>query len=514
MKKYLFNEYPVACHGHLVGKYENPRFSSNGNFFQNSLFVEKYPVGLLRGYLLTLTILLAGILAPILVIRAAAPDFALVAVGPNGQRAVCVRQPENSVLSALSSQGFQPKLDDTGFVYSLIGYDGPLSSDPAVQQAFWGFWIGNDHSFSSFGPSQVKPENDQLYLLYFGDGAKPTINISYADICNTESPTPLAEQSPVAVSQSDLALSHEYLRNNYQGQSLSNKDWAAMALGGYNQSIKVETSSQESVLSLSRNALALAGQNQDRSAIINKIKANYRANQFGDPNLINDDIFAILAVQSTDPSWLEDRPLVFDTIISSQRSNGSFGFSRNSEGDTDLTAAAIWALAYQPNYPTDPINKAISYLATAQNNDGGFGFRSNQPSNVASSSWVVLAYRAVNKSTASGESYLINKKQSAGYWLFGSEPNYLNTAYAVLALSGKKMPIIGYSAETVNPVPIPAKLPQSQKIRDEVFIETYELITEESYSDSSSCSASASAFASTSDLNAHASASATSTNCN
>jgi len=470
-------------------------------------------------YLLALTFLLIVILAPILVIRAAAPDFALVAVSPNGQRAVCVKQSQSTILEALLSQGFQPKQDDTGFIYSLIGYDGPLSSDPAAEQAFWGFWIGNDLSFSSLGPSQVKPENGQLYLFHFGNGSKPSISISYDDVCRAVPAPPLAEQTPpnpptdqslqsqtVTSTQNNLASSFEYLRSNYAAQSLSNKDWAAMALGSHGQSVEATSNESDSILSLSRNVLARSAQGLDRTSHITKIKNGYRDNQFGDPTLINDDIFAVLALQSTDPAWLKDRQPVFETIIASQRPNGSFGFSKNGDGDVDMTAAAVWALIYKQTAPTSTIDRASTYLAGAENGDGGLGFKPAQPSNVASSSWALLAYRAAGKNTTRTESYLLNSKQSGGYWLFGGGPSYLNTAYAILALSGKKMPIV---ANPIPSAPPPSTAPKPQPTPQTAQVEMDGQTTvAESFIESGSCSASASASASASGGSATASASA------
>lgn len=473
----------------------------------------------MKKYFLALTFLLVGILAPILVIRAAAPDFALVAISPTGLKAVCVKSPENSVMSALQSQGFNPKQDDTGFIYSLIGYDGPPSSDPAAQQAFWGFWIGSDFSFSSLGPSQVKPENGQLYLFYFGDGSKPSVSISYNDVCGAEPASPPVEQTPAnpptaqpplnqpaTSNQNSLVSSFEYLRSNYANQSLGNQDWAAMALGSQGQSIETTNNNSESILSLSRNVLARSAQGLDRSPQVNKIKSGYRENQFGDPALINDDIFAVLALQSTEPAWLKDRQSVFETIIASQRPNGSFGFSKNGDGDVDMTAAAVWALVHKQTVPTNSIDRASAYLTSAENGDGGLGFKPAQASNVASSSWTLLAYRAAGKNTTRIESYLLNGKQGGGYWLFGGEPSYLNTAYAILALSGKKMPIVANPAPSAPP---PSTAPKPQPTPQEIPVETDEqMAVVESFFESRSCSASASASASASGGNASASASA------
>lgn len=512
----------------------NTRHSKGGRRIANEaalvlLFVFLYKEETVIKRFLFISVFILGLLVPVLAIKAQANGFALVAISPSGQKTVCVKGSENSVMSALQNQGFNPKQDDTGFIYSLIGYDGPLSSDPAAGQNFWSFWISDDLSFSSLGPAQVKPQNGELYLFHFGNGTKPATSTKYADICvEAPAPTPVpinssteqpsstpAESQQVGTNQSNLSTSFQYLRNNYTGQGSSSKDWAAMALGSHNQSIATDSNDSESVLSLSRNALSRAAQGLDRTAQVNKIKDSYRENQLGNPGLINDDIFGVLAIQSTDPGWLKDHQPVFDTILSSQRSDGSFGFSKSSDGDVDITAATIWALVYKQAPPTDSLNKALAYLAGARNSDGGFGFKPNQTSNTASTSWVILAYRAIGESVTQAENYLINNKQSGGYWLFGGEPNYLNTTYAVLALSGNKMPIV--ANPPTNPTPTP---PLTIKPKPRKIIETTWVITEfeetsssESHSSSGSCSASASASASASGGNASATASA-SASCN
>ncbi|MDP3993268.1 MAG: terpene cyclase/mutase family protein [bacterium] len=493
------------------------------------LFVFLYKEETVIKRFLFTSVFLLGLIVPVLAIKAQASGFALVAISPSGQKTVCVKGSENSVMSALQNQGFNPKQDDTGFIYSLIGYDGPPSSDPAAQQNFWGFWISDDLSFSTLGPGQIKPQNDELYLFHFGNGTKPATSTKYADICvEAPAPTPApinpsaeqptgtpTESQQVGTNQSNLFTSFQYLRNNSTNQGSSAKDWAAMALGSHNQSIEVSSNDSESVLSLSRIALSRAAQGLDRTTQVNKIKDSYRENQLGNPDLINDDIFGILAIQSTDPGWLKDHQPVFDTILSSQRSDGSFGFSKSSDGDVDITAATIWALVYKQASPTASLNKASAYIAGAHNSDGGFGFKPNQMSNVASTSWAILAYRSIDKSVTQAENYLINNEQSGGYWLIGSEPNYLNTAYAVLALSGKKMPVV--ANPPTNPIPTP---PSTIKPKPRKIIETTWVITEleetastESHSSSGSCSASASASASASGGNASATASA-SASCN
>lgn len=239
-----------------------------------------------------------------------------------------------------------------------------------------------------------------------------------------------------------LATAISYLQNNYPAQTAGNQDWAATALGENGASVTPAATDTSSLISTERSVLARAAQGAERSSQVTQIENSFSADQFGSPSLINDDIFGVLAVQSSDPSWLNSRQGVFTTIAASQRADGSFGFSKTGAGDGDITAAAIWALNLAANRPTAALNNAAAFLKNCQNSDGGFGVEPGQTSSVATSAWAMIAQNTLGQDSSGVRNYLFTNEQSGGFWLQGTSANYLNTAYAVMALSGKKLPFV------------------------------------------------------------------------
>ena len=263
---------------------------------------------------------------------------------------------------------------------------------------------------------------------------------------------------PASLAQADGELSRaaSYLQVSFSKQSAANKDWAAIGLGEAGVSVNLTDAPLDNLLATERHTLALAAQGLDRSQSISMIESSFRNDQFGDPTLINDDIFGTLAAANTDQGWLENHSGVFQTILSSQRADGSFGFSRHSDSDADMTAAAIWALELASDKPSAAISQASAFLASAQNNDGGFGVMPGQSSNIATSSWAMIAQVSLGQSSSRVRDYITVQQQSGGYWLEGSSANYLDTAYATMALSGQKLPFIKKApanspAPTTNP---------------------------------------------------------------
>ncbi len=278
-----------------------------------------------------------------------------------------------------------------------------------------------------------------------------------------------------------------------------------MALGANGKSVNVSNTSSSAVTSIARVALAKQAQGQSIANETAKLKDTFDGQQFGDKNLVNDDIFAALAIAGSDKAWLSKHPRAFAFIADSQRANGSFGYAVSGSGDVDMTAAALWALRLSSGYQSTK-TAAKSYLLSAQNNDGGFGYQADQPSNVPSSAWATIGLRAVGSDVSKAVRYLNKTRQSDGSWKFGQTKSFLATSYAVLALSGKLLPIS--SVETgVSPSPTPT----TEKTSDQNPSTTrskkvyYRAVTIHG------CTATASASASASAGNGYASASASAT---
>ncbi|OGG52497.1 hypothetical protein A3C20_01830 [Candidatus Kaiserbacteria bacterium RIFCSPHIGHO2_02_FULL_55_25] len=119
---------------------------------------------------------------------------------------------------------------------------------------------------------------------------------------------------------------------------------------------------------------------------IEPIVRSFDGTQFGDPSLVNDDIFAIFPLLHA--GYETNDPIIASTtafILSKQGANGLWNDS------VDLTAAAIQALALVRNSGEvrHAISKATGSLRGKQVKDGSFG-------DPYSSSWMLQAIAAMN----------------------------------------------------------------------------------------------------------------------
>jgi len=185
------------------------------------------------------------------------------------------------------------------------------------------------------------------------------------------------------------------------------------------------------------------------------LKSYYSDGQIGDASTINDDIFGTLALVSAGES-LDDAVIVDSKnfIISHQNSDGGWGFSIMANSDTNMTASAILALLSAGTDSSDShIQSALSFLQASQNDDGGFPYYSNSGSDSSSTAWVIWALNGLNispgglvKSGHTPVSYLESNQSDQGYFKYqpdSSEDSFsaITTAYAVIALQGKKLPL-------------------------------------------------------------------------
>lgn len=234
------------------------------------------------------------------------------------------------------------------------------------------------------------------------------------------------------------------------GGSLLYTDWTAIAFGALNVTDSSKDklfsyfSSHNTISSLltdnERHAIALLslGQNPYSFNDVNYIKAitdNFDGTQFGDVNLINDDIFALIPLKNSGYTATDDVVIKdINFIISKQKTDGSW------EESVDVTAAAIQALKSFDSITgvTESLLKATNYLAGKQNNDGGFG---DNASSIYSTSWVMQAMSALSASwTKSGKTaidYLATQQTNAnnnGAVLSSSDTlqnNIWATSYAI-----------------------------------------------------------------------------------
>lgn len=100
---------------------------------------------------------------------------------------------------------------------------------------------------------------------------------------------------------------------------------------------------------------------------------------------------------------------------------------------------------------SEVIRKALDYLKTGQNEDGGFRYFGNSSSNAASDAWIIQALVAAGenprewkKGNASVVDHLLSLQTEEGYFKYTaiqtSNPGYM-TVSAIMALLGKPHPI-------------------------------------------------------------------------
>ena len=193
------------------------------------------------------------------------------------------------------------------------------------------------------------------------------------------------------------------------------------------------------------------------------LRRQVKDGQIGDPTLISDDIFGLLALRSAGLS--ADDGLLTQTsayLKSQQLPDGSWGYGANSgQGGIDMTAMAVMALLSGGVAKTDvAITKGVNYLANAQGGDGGFPDLPGNSSNTESTAWALSALNKLGedlnfwrKNGIGPTEYLAARQQPAGYFIHdaasSSGPNSfapITTAYAAIALSGKFYPINSIAA--------------------------------------------------------------------
>ena len=312
----------------------------------------------------------------------------------------------------------------------------------------WNPIVVSTHPVDSFGNVNIEIKNVNTYTLgIVEDFYFPSYAVTVSPVPNNskiERYTP-----PIFSVENALA----YLKNTQEvngsfGADLYT-DWTAIAYGAGD----VSDNSRDLLLSyfnshatisplLTDNeryvmALLALGQNPYSFNNINYIETitkTFDGMQFGDPAFINDDIFALIPLNSAGYT-ASDEIIIKDIafIISKQKVNGSW------EENADLTGAAIQAL--NPFISIADANNAVLnaglYLQNTQNGDGGWG-------SVYATSWVMQGENALGQTWAknghTGLNYLATAQASDGA-IFSSGDTQANriwaTSYAIPAVLGK-----------------------------------------------------------------------------
>ena len=262
-----------------------------------------------------------------------------------------------------------------------------------------------------------------------------------------------------------------------QGKPLSPWSIMALAAAGENPSLdSLKTISGEKAIDLEAPILALTTAGKDPRSfpsedLITKLKGLYDGTQLGEAGIINDDIFGLLALIASGEKK-DDATVVGikNFILSKQNADGGFSFAVGGTSDTNTTAAAIMALRTAGVSASDAaLGKPPGNLAAGQDTDAGFPYDPKSAwgtdSDASSDAWVIMALRALGEDMSQWQkegktpvTHLEALKQEGGFYLYqtgGQEDSFtpVTTSYALLALSGKTLPVREIAPATPTGVP-------------------------------------------------------------
>lgn len=278
------------------------------------------------------------------------------------------------------------------------------------------------------------------------------------------------------LAQSKNGLAYIKKQMNKKGivdDSQATTEWSAMALataGESNAALnaavkKYQPTSAEGTSEIARHILALEaiGENSKNTGkinFVNRLTGTKSNNQYGSAAYCNDDIFAGLALLAADvKKTSDDMKDAVNGSLPCQNADGGLSYAVTGDSDVDTTAAWIMLaskLRTENSYYKELLNtkytKAVAFLRTAQNPDGGFGYEPGQDSNSSSTAWAMMAFSAqgreagsVMKNNENGFSYLkktYGKDGSYAYDTIGSDSvESLNSAYAIIAQNRKAFPV-------------------------------------------------------------------------
>jgi hypothetical protein len=134
-------------------------------------------------------------------------------------------------------------------------------------------------------------------------------------------------------------------------------------------------------------------------------------------------------------------------LVSAQNGDGGFGVAPASASDSDMTGAALQALAVVGRKRARPAKRAVAWLRANQNDDGGFGQFKGRSSNAQSTAYAVQGLVAAGGGGATltrAVAYLRGLQRGDGSVAYSSTsaqtPVWV-TAQALMALERKPLPL-------------------------------------------------------------------------
>lgn len=239
--------------------------------------------------------------------------------------------------------------------------------------------------------------------------------------------------------------------------------WTTMALAGAGEAgldlshLAAVPQDQRTATTYAKYILSLTAAGKNPTAFgdedyVEKLKSYHQDQQFGEKNLINDDIWSVLALSSVGQQNLSIAQKAKDYILNNQNADGGWGYEAGGDSDTNDTAAAIMALLEAGVAVSSlDIEEAVNYLKAAQSDDGGFPYFSGSGSDSCSDAWVISAvYRLAqdpgSQDWSKGEKDALKHLKSlqdddGGFWWQAKGDNKFCSAYGLIALLAKHYPV-------------------------------------------------------------------------
>lgn len=189
------------------------------------------------------------------------------------------------------------------------------------------------------------------------------------------------------------------------------------------------------------------------------LKGLAQAGQIGEPTLLNDDAWGILALRAAGvPSADAVVAGAKQHLLTNQEADGGWGFGIGFGSDTNDTAAVLMALAEVGLTSSDTVvQDAVSYLQTQQVASGGFAYQlpcfwpDCDQADSASTSWVIDALNKLGLDASSWvqgantpQSFLLSLQTGDGSfkWQVGDPAGSAGmTAFAVVPLENDWYPV-------------------------------------------------------------------------
>jgi hypothetical protein len=194
--------------------------------------------------------------------------------------------------------------------------------------------------------------------------------------------------------------------------------------------------------------------------------------QIGDPTLLNDDIFGVIAADASgNPSLHDAAQDALDYFLAHQSADGGFSYTTDTcpwcGSDSNDTAAAIIALYAAEHLQLTNTGlvsgkaNAVVYLLSTQQPDGGFGYDIYSPSDGSSTAWSLMALNIIGDpvrvQALAARNWLLANQNSDGGFTFGAygvtASDTYTTAHAVIALLGTTWLLQPTPLHASSPVP-------------------------------------------------------------